>query len=158
MSRLDLMAAEDAWAEVDLLAIAAEEGARAAAGTESEVEVSGAFGLVEGHELSLRHMVRNLIANALRHAPGSRVEVTVDSVATGAVRLEVHDRGPGIAAEDRARIFEPFARGAGATQGLGLGLAIVQQIALHHGGSAQVLAREGGGTTFRIELPEESPR
>ena len=150
VSRLDLMAAEDAWMEVDLLAIAAEE---AAAQTEAQVDVAGDSLLVRGHDRSLRHLVRNLIANALRHAPGSPVDVSVERAPQGGVRLEVRDRGPGIPVADRARIFEPFTRGGGSELGLGLGLAIVQQIAVHHGGSAEAVDREGGGATFRINLP-----
>lgn len=156
VSRLDLMAAEDAWAEVDLLAIAAEEGARAEADHDIEVELSGVSLLVQGHDRSLRHMMRNLIANAIRHAPGSAVEVVVEAGLPGHVVLEVRDRGPGFSEADRARIFEPFVRGESSEQGLGLGLAIVQQIAVHHGGSAEALPREGGGAMFRIEFPESS--
>ncbi len=148
VSRLDLVDAESAWREVDLLGLAAE----VAAETAQEVDVLGSAGEVRGDERSLRHLLRNLLSNALRHAPGSPVEVEVGGEAE-AVWLEVRDRGPGIPDAERARVFEAFARGEGSRDGLGLGLAIVQQIAVHHGGRAAAHAREGGGTVMRVDLP-----
>ena len=65
------------------------------------------------------------------------------------------DRGPGIAADDRARVFDRFYRAASARTlpGSGLGLSIVSQIAVLHGGSVVLDAREGGGTVARLTLP-----
>jgi signal transduction histidine kinase len=143
VSRLELGAAEHA--PVDLLALAAEEGARAGA------EVTGAPVELRGDARSLRHLLRNLLENARRHAPGA-VELAVAPRAGGA-RITVADRGPGIPEAERERIFEPFAKGAGADDaGVGLGLAIVRQIARHHGGDARALAREGGGSLFEVTL------
>jgi signal transduction histidine kinase len=73
----------------------------------------------------------------------------------GGARLEVGDRGRGVPEAERERIFEPFYRppGAGETgAGWGLGLALVRQIARAHGGEARCLPRQGGGTTFEVEL------
>lgn len=148
VSRLDLLDATEARDELDLLALAAEEAARA----DFDVEVAGEPTPLRGDARSLRHLLRNLIANAGRHAGGASVEVTVRQLAEGGVRLVVSDRGPGIAEEDRERLFSPFARGTRSTGGLGLGLAIVQQIARHHGGGARALAREGDGQGTRIQV------
>jgi signal transduction histidine kinase len=141
VSRLELGAAEHR--PVDLLALAAEEGARVGA------EVTGAPAELVGDARSLRHLLRNLLENARRHAPGA-LEVSVAPSEGGAL-LTVADRGPGVAERERERIFEPFAKGTGA--GLGLGLAIVRQIARHHGGEARVRPREGGGSVFEVLLP-----
>ena len=77
-------------------------------------------------------------------------------VATGAARLTIEDRGPGVAEADRERIFEPFYRGQGAGStlpGSGLGLAIVRQIARAHGGKVAYAPAEGGGSRFIVTLP-----
>lgn len=151
VSRLDLVDAESAWQEVDLLGLAAEVAAEA----DEDVVVSGEGGEVCGDERSLRHLVRNLLSNARRHAPGSPVEVEVGGASSARRWLEVRDRGPGIPEGERERVFDAFSRGEGSRDGLGLGLAIVQQIAVRHGGRAEATAREGGGTTLRVELPRE---
>lgn len=153
VSRLDLLDVTAHHDEVDFLALAAEEAAAFG------IEVEGEPAHLRGDARSLRHLVRNLLANARRHAAESPVEVRVGAIENGGARLEVADRGPGIPEEERARIFEPFTRGAGAAReaGVGLGLAIVQQVARHHGGEARVSAREGGGSRFQVELPGRRP-
>lgn len=75
----------------------------------------------------------------------------------GEVVFEVRDRGPGVASEDRSRIFSRFVR-LDATrnrnpEGSGLGLAIVEQVARSHGGRVEVEHREGGGAVFRAVFP-----
>jgi two-component system, OmpR family, sensor histidine kinase MtrB len=98
----------------------------------------------------------NLFENADRYAGGAtRVEVApVDSV----VRFVVEDEGPGIAPDERDRIFERFSRGStgrrrGLGDGTGLGLAIVAQHVRQHGGRVWVEGRPGGGARFVVELP-----
>jgi c-di-GMP phosphodiesterase len=102
----------------------------------------------------LDQVMTNLLTNALRHAPGSSVELEVERVDDRA-RITVRDRGPGITTENVGRIFERFERATSIEHhgGLGLGLYIVRQIAEAHGGSAAVSARPGGGTVFSVELP-----
>jgi signal transduction histidine kinase len=149
-SRLDHDAepAKDALTSVDLLGLAAEEGARLDASVEGEpVEVIG-------EPLLLRRMIRNLIENAVKH--GARpIEASVARRDRLAV-LEVKDRGSGIPPAERGRVFEPFYRPKGRSEeagGWGLGLSLVRQIVRRHGGTIRCGERDGGGTAFTIELP-----
>jgi signal transduction histidine kinase len=152
-SRLTAANAPDHRDNVDLLALSAEEGARVGA------DVSGRPVQVEGDAVYLRRMLRNLFENARRYARDGPVEARVDIPAEepACARVTVSDRGPGVPAAERERIFEPFYRvpaPADKTKGgIGLGLALVRQIARHHGGQVRCLAREGGGTTFQVDLP-----
>ncbi len=109
-----------------------------------------------------RRALRNLLENALRYAE-SRVVVTVRQEATE-VLVSVTDDGPGVAAKDRERIFEPFSRVDASRSresgGAGLGLAIVQRILQDHGGSVQVHTDDGGGARFetRWPIPKDTKR
>jgi signal transduction histidine kinase len=147
-SRLEALGRGERDETVDVLGLVAEEAARVDAAVEGEAVV------VRGDARLLRRLVRNLLENARRHAGGGPVEVRVERRGGGA-RLEVGDRGRGVPEAERERIFEPFYRppGAGETgAGWGLGLALVRQIARAHGGEARCLPRQGGGTTFEVEL------
>ena len=134
-------------AELDLLALAAEEAAY------FDVEASGDALTVTGDAMLLRRMVRNLLENARVHAGGATA-VRIEGDA-GHVRIVVDDAGEGVSLVDRDRIFEPFHRASTATRssGAGLGLAIVNQIARAHGGSVTYELREGGGSRFTVSLP-----
>jgi signal transduction histidine kinase len=97
----------------------------------------------------------NLLENSSRYAGEAPVLVSVNA-APESVVLRVADRGPGIDAALRARIFEPFYRGDGKTsqhRGSGLGLAIVKGFIEANGGRVSVESRLGQGTTFVVELP-----
>lgn len=112
--------------------------------------------IVMGDAQMLRSLLRNLMENALRHGGGR--EVTVKLEHNGAfARVTVEDRGPGVASDQAERIFEPFYRPQGHNEGqdhgVGLGLALVRQVAVRHGGKAWYEAREGGGSRFSVELP-----
>jgi len=105
--------------------------------------------------LALRTILRNLVGNALQYVPrGGRVRVSVAAEGSG-LRLVVEDDGPGIALEDRERVFERFVRGAaGDVPGSGLGLAIVGQAARRAGGDVGLsTGLEGKGCRFEVVLP-----
>jgi signal transduction histidine kinase len=149
-SRLQAAGAPARRDRVDLLALAAEEGARVGA------EVSGDPVQVEGDPVYLRRLLRNLFENARRYGGEGSIEARVDVLQSN-VRVTISDHGPGVPQQERERIFEPFYRIQDSEErtrgGAGLGLALVRQIARHHGGEALCLAREGGGTTFQVDLP-----
>ena len=148
-SRLDAGAAMPRQELVDLLALAAEEAARVQAG------VDGQSLQVRGDERLLRRALRNLLENARRYG-GDAVEVSVRRDASGQAELRVCDRGPGVPEAHRERIFEAFFRLPGHAEregGVGLGLALVRQIAQAHGGSARCEPRDGGGSCFVLSLP-----
>ncbi len=110
-----------------------------------------------GERAGLLRLVSNLVSNAVLYTEqDSMVEVAVGGE-DGRVFIEVADRGPGVAPQDRARIFERFVRldeaRARNPQGSGLGLAIVEQVVEAHGGTIDVRGREQGGAVFRVTLP-----
>ena len=110
---------------------------------------------VNGMEDALKLLVTNLTDNAIRYTPeGGKIRLRVTQANERAV-IEISDNGPGIAAEERERIFDRFYRALGTkTQGHGLGLAIVKRIVELHQGEIRVEdGLEGRGTTMRIELP-----
>ncbi len=113
---------------------------------------------IRGDRERLRQVLGNLIDNAVKYSPaGAEVRVGV-GVDDGAVRIAVSDAGPGIPAEQQARIFEKFGRAEvpGASKpGSGLGLFISRSIAEAHGGSLEVSSHPGEGATFTITLPVE---
>jgi len=174
-SRLDLRDASDASTlgpteEVDLVGLAAEECART--GADLEIEPGTSPVLVQGHAKLLRRVLRNLLENARRYgraggtaeAVGSEADVRLrlaveqgvgQHVAPTAV-LWVEDRGPGVPAALRDRIFEAFYRLPGASEregGVGLGLALVKTIVERHGGQVHCEDRPGGGARFVVRLP-----
>jgi len=106
--------------------------------------------------LAIQRLIANLVDNAMRHGNGP-VEIST-AVENGSAVLEVWDRGPGIPAAEAQRMLQPFTRldAARSGAGSGLGLAIVDRIARLHGGSVQLLPREGGGLRARVELPLHS--
>ena len=109
---------------------------------------------VRGHKRRLEQLVVNLVENAEAHAGG--IDVVRLRHDGGRARVEFEDRGPGVPAHERDRIFERFARGPATGSrpgGVGLGLAIVREHVRIHGGRVWVEAREGGGARFVVELP-----
>ncbi|MFE0678498.1 sensor histidine kinase [Streptomyces sp. NPDC058867] len=108
-------------------------------------------------EVRLRQVVTNLVGNAVSHTPpGTGLRIGVGTVGECAV-LEVADDGPGLTAEECARVFERFYRTDASrtrsTGGSGLGLAIVQSLVVAHAGRVEVDSSPGRGATFRVLLP-----
>jgi two-component system sensor histidine kinase PilS (NtrC family) len=106
--------------------------------------------LVEADAAQLRQVVWNLLRNAAEAAPGQPIRVEVRAEGE-LVALTICDRGPGIAAEHRARIFEPFF--STKDGGTGLGLATVHRIVDEHKGAVEFDCPESGGTAVTVRLP-----
>jgi PAS domain S-box-containing protein len=104
----------------------------------------------------VERIVENLVVNAARHTPaGTTIWVRVEPRRDG-VLLVVEDEGPGVSAQLREQIFQPFRKGrnvAGHAPGSGIGLALVARFAGLHGGRAWAQDRPGGGASFRVFLP-----
>jgi two-component system phosphate regulon sensor histidine kinase PhoR len=105
----------------------------------------------------IEHVVANLLENARKYAPGGEpYRVGIARRGADAV-LSVADRGPGIPRRHQARIFEAFERAddrlSRATEGSGIGLALVRHVAAAHGGNAWVESTEGEGATFYVSVP-----
>ncbi|MBL8363015.1 MAG: sensor histidine kinase N-terminal domain-containing protein [Rubrivivax sp.] len=141
---------------VDLAAVVRETLAdvaplaeRAACTIEPELPASA---LVHGDAQALRSAVRNLLDNALLHGrPPVRVSLACEAAN---LVLRVDDGGAGVPPAERERLFDRFARGAGAeASGSGLGLAIVQAVALRHGGHARLDTAPQGGLRVEVTLP-----
>ena len=137
----------------------------AASAARAEAEGRGVWITVEGpepapcsfHAASVRQALDNLLANALRYAPkGTEIAARLAHEA-GVWRLSVRDAGPGIPAEHRESVFQPFFRVETKGPGTGLGLAVVREVARRHGGRALVAPTDGPGTELVLELPESGP-
>ncbi len=110
--------------------------------------------LVKGNPYAIEDAIRNLLENAIAHAP-PHTEVTVEVTDDGSVN--VADQGPGVPDADRDHIFERFWRAKdGKTKGAGLGLSIVQEIMNAHGGRVLVEDNPRGGAVFRLVFPRET--
>jgi signal transduction histidine kinase len=117
------------------------------------------IGAARADKTLLRHILSNLITNAVKYSPaGTPVEFSVRSEAGEAV-FTITDQGVGIPEADQKRLFSPFFRGKNVATmpGTGLGLVIVKHCTEHHGGKLQLTSTEGRGTTVTIRLPLFSP-
>ena len=154
-SRLDSVESQTHTETVDVLALAAEEGARVNA------SVSGQSVLIRGNSRLLRRLARNLFENTARYGGETTIEAEINRLPSGAAQIVVMDRGPGIEPGERENIFRPFYRPPGMAEtgagGVGLGLSLVRQIARSHRGSAVCTARAGGGTRFEVVVHPQDP-
>ena len=143
---------------LSLLAEQVSDDERSATGRAIEMSVEGAPEVL-GDSNALARVIGNLIDNAAKYSlSGAPIDVRVAKEEYGARSLaviEVADRGPGIPDDEIERVLEPFVRldrDAG-RPGTGLGLAVASGVAVSHGGRLLILARDGGGTIVRLELP-----
>lgn len=134
---------------------------------DSEIEVTVAAGVpvVHGDPVALRACVQNIVANAVKYGGRpARVKIAISVEARRheqELLLSFEDNGPGIPADEREHVFEPFFRGRTAleqrVQGNGLGLHLVRRFVMAHGGRVDLLNGAGGGATFVIHLPMDAP-
>jgi PAS domain S-box-containing protein len=121
------------------------------------VEVTADRVVADVDAAKLERILENLLLNTARHTPpGTSVWVRIGRDEDG-VLLAVEDAGPGVPAELRASVFEPFRRAGGSSRsvpGVGVGLSLVARFAELHGGRAWVEERLGGGASFRVFLPD----
>ncbi len=106
----------------------------------------------------LGQLVGNLVSNAMAYGEPAAPVIVTSSLGESACSIAVHNQGAPIPPETQARLFEPMTRGAEArsvSRSVGLGLYIVRQIALAHGGEASVSSSSEQGTTFTIRLPRD---
>jgi signal transduction histidine kinase len=119
-------------------------------------EEAGLFVLAQPHLLA--QVLDNLLENACKYSnPGTPIVVRARR-GGGSVAMTVEDRGPGLAPEDLASVFEPFFRAEQARRaghpGVGLGLTVARRIAGTFGGTLEALSRPGAGCLFTLRLPE----
>jgi signal transduction histidine kinase len=114
---------------------------------------------INADRASIRQVILNLVMNAIQAVSAMDVdrEVNVRTLATkDSVVLEVADNGPGMPAEVRSRLFQPFTT-SNKTSGIGLGLAITADLVKLHHGQISLVERDEAGTTFRVTLPCQQP-
>jgi signal transduction histidine kinase len=149
-SRLQAGALRLSLEPVDVAGLLAEECAAYGA----DFTLTGAVPApISGDGRLLRRLFRNLLDNAKTHGGPLPPEVTLSS-GEGGIRIAICDRGPGIPEAEREKIFEPFYQVQSRhSPGVGLGLSLVREIALRHGGAVRLLPPDGGGACFEVCLP-----
>lgn len=157
ISRVDSGAAELYAEEVDIGEFLRQVAASRQLSVPVDISPSLASRRVQIDKRRMERVVANLVDNAVHHGGG--VTRLAAETRNGSIRLVVADRGPGVAPEDRQRIFERFYRGSaatrrGASSGTGLGLALVAEHVHLHRGRVYVEVR-GGENCFVVELPSE---
>jgi signal transduction histidine kinase len=115
------------------------------------VPIPGAPGTPKFDIDQVRRAVDNLILNAVQNTPPGGVVTVAATADDGKLQFRISDTGPGVPAEVRDRLFEPFATAR--ADGTGLGLAIAREIARAHGGEARLVSTTPSGAVFEIELP-----
>ena len=125
-------------------------------GKQVTAEFPSDFGKIFADQRLLNRALRNLLLNAAKYSD-HRIKISLAYAASGDLQIAIEDDGPGIPADERARIFEPFYRLDRSrdreTGGFGLGLAITSKAIAMHGGEIQVAQSSLGGAQFRVILP-----
>lgn len=124
---------------------------------DARLVVSVAGVTVHADPALLRQMLINLLDNAVKYGPPGQTVTLGAERSNGVVRIRVSDEGPGVPVADRERIWEAYHRlgrdANGPVGGSGIGLALVRELALRHGGDVRVDDAPGGGAAFTIEIP-----
>ena len=107
---------------------------------------------VMGNILRLQQIMLNILTNALKFAKTGKVEILVSLIATGTVKIEVRDEGPGIAAEHRGKLFSKYGQ-VEVRQGTGLGLSLCSKFIEAMNGRLYLDAEYARGASFVIEMP-----
>ena len=127
------------------------------AGCRMEVNIASDLPAVAGDRVAVELVFRNLIGNAVRHGLGGKWIGISAAVHGQEVQVRVSDHGPGVAEEERERIFEPFYRGEqtriSRVPGTGLGLSLVKNTIERYKGKVEVNNSPGGGAQFTVRLP-----
>ncbi|MFY7857320.1 MAG: sensor histidine kinase [Rubrivivax sp.] len=148
------------WSALTRQALAALQPEFQAAGIELQVDIDAGV-VVQADSLRLNRALMNVLRNALRYAPGAPLCVSLRRQGPSAV-LRCEDGGPGWPAGDPMMLAEPFARGeisrSADTGGNGLGLSIVQAVAVAYGGHLALLRGAAGGAVVELHLPRAVER
>jgi len=129
---------------------------------EVERDVEAGLPPILADATAVRQALQNLLENAVKYGGragwiGVQARRAPSGPLVGQIEITVADRGPGVRAEDRPHLFEPFFRGrdaaAGTIPGSGLGLSLVRHIAEAHGGRVTVAPGPGEGSVFTLQLP-----
>jgi len=127
-------------------------------GLDWEADVRSDLPIVSMDPDRMAQAMGNVLSNAIKFTPaGGKVSISADFQA-GWFRIQVKDSGPGIPAEEREMIFQPFHRGSQGkriVEGMGLGLSIARDILTAHGGEIKVDSTPGAGSSFSLEIPAE---
>jgi PAS domain S-box-containing protein len=145
---------------VDLTALCQRVAAQVRAGLDSHtlhVQIGPEAYVVAGDELRLEQVLQNLLQNAVKYSPeGGPILLRLQRMGD-TVQLAVSDQGIGIPEDAQHRLFSQFFRASNVDprriSGLGLGLYLVNEIVMAHGGTTDVASREGFGSTFSVHLP-----
>lgn len=155
MSRLQMGAVKAHVDEVELSGTIAAALASLAGQDRIDVVIEPAAALVAGDAGLLERVLANVIGNAVTYAPAD-TRIRVDATAAGdRALLRIIDTGPGVPAEQRDRLFEPFQRLGDVPrgEGIGLGLAVARGLTEAMGGTLTAEDTAGGGLTFILDLP-----
>ncbi|MBS1166423.1 MAG: two-component sensor histidine kinase [Proteobacteria bacterium] len=124
-------------------------------GYELSLEVDAKDLVIRADKGALQRVLTNVVQNAIEHGGGrGTILIRVERPAV----IEISDEGPGVPADERERIFEPFYRLQPRTRGAGLGLNLVREIMQRHDGSVTVIDTSHGGACFRLVFPGEQAR
>src|SRR5690242_14017682 len=122
-------------------------------GIQTQIEQVGPLPTIKADRESLRSVFTNLVINAVEaiDGQGGSVSIKLSKMEPNSVKVEITDTGCGIGSQDIAKVFEPYF--STKETGTGLGLAIVKKAIDDHGGTINVISKQGSGTTFTIILP-----